>query len=203
MKSKPKHTIIYVTGLSDRNVKLQKIAVSSWRVFSINPILFQTNWADEKSFSEKLNRLIGIIDNLKAKGHKVSLIGASAGASMVIAANARRSEKVSGIAFICGKLRRPEAVGEQYYTENPSFRDAMKQLNTNVAKLNDREKAKIMSIAPLFDETVAKKDTYIRGVKNVVVPTLFHVPSIALCISIFSFIPIFFLKRNIKKGRMK
>lgn len=195
-----KHAIIYVTGLNDHNVTLQKIAVSSWRLFSVNPVLFQTNWADEKSFSEKLNRLTDMIDSLNAKGQNVSLIGASAGASMVIAANTYRSKKVSGIVFICGKLRRPEAVGELYYTENPSFRDAMKQLNTNVAKLNDRERAKIMSIAPLFDETVAKKDTYICGVKNVVVPTLFHVPSIALCISILSFVPILFLKQNLKKG---
>lgn len=193
------HVVIYITGLNDHKINFQKLAVGSWRIYGVNPIVFQTGWADNNSFSEKLDRLLSLIYQSKDGGNKVSLAAASAGASLAVAAYAR-NKNINAVVFICGKLNRPEAVGEKYYAENPSFRDAMKQLNSNVAKLNDRQRSRIMSITPLFDETVAKKDTYIPGAKNIVFPALFHVPTIALIISLFSFLPIGFVKNKAKVG---
>lgn len=194
-----RHVVIYVTGLNDHRVKFQKIAAGSWRIYGVRPIVFQTGWADNNSFSEKLDRLLMLIDRSEDGGNKVSLVAASAGASLAVAAYAR-NKNINAVVFICGKLNRPEAVGEKYYAQNPAFRDAMKQLNSNVAKLNEVQRSRIMSIAPLFDETVAKKDTYISGAKNIVFPALFHVPAIALIISLFSFLPISFLKNKAKVG---
>lgn len=194
-----KHVVIYITGLNDRKINFQKLAVGSWRIYGVRPILFQTGWADNNSFSEKLDRLLNLIDQSEDGGNEVSLVAASAGASLAVAAYAR-NKNINAVVFICGKLNRPEAVGEKYYAQNPAFRDAMKQLNSNVAKLNDKQRSKVLSIAPLFDETVAKKDTHIRGAKNIVFPALFHVPTIALVISLFSFLPISFLKNKAKVG---
>jgi len=193
--SKQKHVIIYVTGLNDRNARFQKLAISWWRIYGVKSILFQTHWADIKPFSQKLSRLLDLIDEQHDSGNTISLIGASAGASMVVAAYARCKDKINGAAFICGKLRRPEAVGAQYYLQNPAFREAMSTLNDNLYSLTRTERARIISIHPLFDETVVITDTFVGGAKKAVLPTLFHIPSIALGITIFSFIPIFFLKR--------
>ena len=198
--SRQKHVVIYITGLNDRNVKFQKFAVSTWRVFGVQPILFQTNWTDNKSFAEKLDRLLGLIDD--NKDSTVSLVAASAGASLAVAAYTRRKETINGAAFICGKLRNPQTVGASYYLQNPAFREAMSTLNDNIASLTKVERARIISVSPLLDETVVVKDTVVTGAKNVKSPTLFHVPTIALGITIFSFVPIIFLKR-LQKGRIE
>lgn len=193
------HVIIYVTGLNDANPTFQKNVIRSWRIYGVQPVLFHTGWANSQSFSQKLERLLDLIDDSSQQGNAVSLIGASAGASMVIAAYARRKETVNGVAFICGKLRRPEAVGTRYYLQNPAFREAMSTLNNNLAKLTKSERARILSIYPLFDETVVITDTFVTGAKKAVFPTLFHVPTIGLGISLLSFVPIIFLKRLAKR----
>lgn len=196
------HVVIYVTGLNDANPTFQKNVIRLWRIYGVQPVLFQTGWADQISFSEKLERLIQLIDDNTKRGNAVSLIGASAGASMVVAAYARRKETVNGVAFICGKLRNPQTVGASYYLKNPAFREAMSTLNDNLAQLKKVERARIMSIHPLFDETVVITDTIVTGAKKVVFPTLFHVPTIGLGISLLSFVPIIFLKR-LQKGRIE
>lgn len=193
------HVIIYVTGLNDANPAFQKTVIRSWRIYGVQPLLFQTGWANSQSFSQKLERLLELIDSNREKGNAVSLIAASAGASMAVAAYARRKDTINGVAFICGKLRRPEAVGTQYYLQNPAFREAMSTLNDNLAQLTKVERARMMSIHPLFDETVVITDTLVTGAKKAVFPTLFHVPTIGLGISLLSFVPIIFLKRLAKR----
>ena len=200
--SRQSHVVIYITGLNDRTVKFQKFAVSTWWVFGVQPILFQTNWANSESFSQKLDRLLNLIDEKNEYGQVVSLVAASAGASLAVAAYARRTETINGAAFICGKLRNPQTVGASYYLQNPAFREAMSTLNDNLASLTSVERARIMSISPLLDKTVVVKDTFVTGAKNVKSPTLFHVLTIALGITLFSFLPIIFLKR-LQKGRIE
>jgi pimeloyl-ACP methyl ester carboxylesterase len=192
------HVIIYVTGLNDHRATFQKIAIKTWRFYGVQPLFFRTGWADNATFAEKLERLLDLIDANNEQGNKVSLIGVSAGASIVVAAFARRKNKINGVAFVCGKLRNPQTVSANYYLQNPAFREAMSTLNDNLAKLTKTERARMMSIYPLFDETVVITDTFITGAKKAVFPTLLHVPTIALSISVLSFVPIFFLKRLAK-----
>jgi len=196
------HTVIYVTGLNDSNPSFQKFAVKSWRIYGVNPIFFQSKWASNETFQDKLKRLTDVIDQKNKEGSRVALFAVSAGASLAIAAFAERSNS-SSAAFVCGKLHRPEAVGEKYYQQNPAFREAMEKLNTNVAKLNKAKKSNIISITPLFDEIVSVGDARLKGAKNVILPTLFHAFTIGLAISIFSCIPILFLKHAAKKGRIE
>lgn len=201
--SRQKHAVIYVTGLNDQNITLQRAAVSTWKIFAVEPILLQTNWADGKPFSEKLDRLLAQIDDFEKRGYKISLIGVSAGATVVLTAFALRKKSVSGVACICGKIGRPEAVGASYFIQNPAFRSAIFGLRQYLDMLKAGDRQRVLSIRPLFDEIVATKDTKLQGAKKAILPTLFHVPSIALGISIFSFVPILFLKRIIKKSRIE
>lgn len=191
-------TVIYVTGLNDSNPSFQKFAVKSWRLYGVDPIFFQSEWASNETFQDKLKRLTDVIDQKIKEGSRVTLFAVSAGASLAVAAYAERGY-ISSAAFVCGKLHRPEAVGEKYYQQNPAFRGAMERLDNNVAKLNKAEKSNIISITPLFDEIVAVADARLKGAKNVILPTLFHTLTIGLAISIFSCVPIISLKR-LKNG---
>jgi len=192
-----KHAIIYITGLGDHHPTLQSLAIKGWNIFrGISPELFQNNWSDKRSFQEKRDRLLARIDELAGQGYIVSLVGTSAGASMALTAFALRKKDISGVVCICGKINRPESVSKAYYAANPAFKESMYQLGDRLKELNARDKRKIVSIHPLYDQTVPVKDTYIEGVKSSRIPTVFHVPSIALCLTIFSFVVVSFLKKQ-------
>jgi pimeloyl-ACP methyl ester carboxylesterase len=190
------HIIIYVTGLGDKNVFLQAKAIGLWRICGVQPRLFQVNWTNAESYSQKLKRLLALIDIYSEREYKISLVGASAGASVAIAAFSRRKEIISGVVCICGKLRRPETVELHYYKHNPAFRGAMKELVQNLAKLSSKDKKRILSIRPLYDQTVSAKDTKIDGALQKIIPSFYHVPSIALALTVFSPILLFFLIRR-------
>lgn len=59
---KRSHIIIYITGLRDKSVLLQTVAVKWWQIFRVQTKLFQVNWADAEPFNKKINRLLGLID---------------------------------------------------------------------------------------------------------------------------------------------
>lgn len=200
---KQPHTIIYVTGLGDKpgskNVSLQRMTIKAWRIFGVDTTLFQMGWADkQQSFSEKLKHLLDLVDELYGHGHRVSLVGVSAGASVVIAAFAARKQVVSGVVCICGKLSHPETVSPRYYTQNPAFQDAMNGLHSTLSSLGPKERKSILSIRPLYDQTVMVRDTKIERVQQKTIPSFWHTPSIALAITLFSPISILFLKRQAK-----
>jgi hypothetical protein len=176
---------------------LQKIAVGWWRVFGVKTKVFQMKWSDRELFSEKIARLSKEINILHTKGETVSLVGVSAGASAVLAAFVKNKAAVTGMVFICGKLNRPETVGQSYYDQNPAFRDAMNQLRGSVSQLTKADKTKVLSIAPLYDQTVPVEDMKINGAHQKIIPTLWHVPSIVLAVTVFSPLAIFFLKRKV------
>lgn len=194
-----KHSIIYITGLGDHHPVLQRIAIKGWYIFGgVQPELFQNNWGDKRSFQEKRDRLLARIDELVSQGHVISLVGTSAGASMALTAFTLRKKDISGVVCVCGKINRPEIVSQAYYAANPAFREAMYQLSDRLDELSINDKSKILSIHPLYDQTVPVEDTYIEGVKKSRIPTVFHVPSIALCLTIFSFVIMRFLKKQAK-----
>ena len=166
------HTIIYVTGLGDKNVVWQKKIVNSWQIFGVKATLFQMNWTDEEPFSSKIDRLFELINKLKRSGHNVSLVGASAGASAALSVFIRHKPAISGIVFICGKLAHPETVSPSYYQQKKTFKDALKYLGSNFAKLEPHDKQKMLSIHPLYDQTVEMSDTMIEGIRRNTSPSL-------------------------------
>lgn len=193
---KKPHIIIYITGLGDRDVSLQKMAIKWWQIFYVKTQLFHVNWTNTEPFSQKLDRLLAVIDEYNEQRYKISLVGTSAGASVAIAAFSRRKNVVSGVVCICGKLRNPQTVRPRYYKQNPAFRDVMNGLENDLAKLTKNDKEKILSIRPLYDQTVLVADTKINGAHRAIIPSFYHVPSIALALTLFSPITIFFLKRK-------
>lgn len=193
-------TVIYITGLNDSNVSLQKNAVNSWRIFGVNPIFFQTRWSNNESFKTKKEQLLELIDRELDRGNTVSIFAVSAGASLAISAYLQRKSSVSAMVFVCGKILRPEIVAEKYFEQNPAFRKAMSEISSNVAKLNKGDREKILSLSPIFDETVTKRDTFVRSAKNSTLPFVFHAPTIAIAISLLAFIPLSFLKQKSSSG---
>lgn len=196
---KLKHVIIYITGLGDHNPVAQEKAIKAWCFFGeIDVELFQNNWADKKPFSEKLERLLSRIDQLNRDDYTVSLVGVSAGASMALTAFSLRKEKINGVVSLCGKINNARSVSRAYYNQNPAFHTSLHRLKDRLSTLNSEDKEKIFSIYPLFDQTVPVRDMKIAGVRSRTIPTILHIPSIALGITVFSWIIIDFLKKRLQ-----
>jgi dienelactone hydrolase len=190
------HHVIYVPGLGDHRTKTQRLAPQYWQVFGVKGHCFLMQWRDQEPFASKLERLLSKIDELAADGHKVSLVGASAGASVVLVAYAARLDKVSGVVCICGKINHPETVGPERFLENPAFKDSLARLQEVLPKLGPRDRARILSLHPLYDGTVPVADTIIPGARKGVIPAIGHALGILVALVFVAPVFIRFLRRQ-------
>src|SRR4030066_1457339 len=80
-KINDKQVAIVVLGLGDE-IGAMAIPIWWWKQQGIEMVIFQANWKSDEIYQDKLTRLLKLIDQ-KSKEEKVSLIGTSAGGSMV------------------------------------------------------------------------------------------------------------------------
>lgn len=188
--------VIYVPGLGDSSVSLQRRAVNSWHLWGVQAELFQMNWADKELWQIKFNRLLKRIDQLIANGFNIGLVGASAGASAVINAYAARKDHIVGCVLIAGKVNHPETIGQNYYLHNPAFVTSVDDCQKSLALLNDKDRTRILSRYAAIDETVNKSDSLIPGAQNQRVLIIGHAITIGYQITFGATGFIKFLKRQ-------
>lgn len=188
--------LIYIPGLGDNKARGQKFIVRTWSIYGAHGHCYQMRWGDGELFEPKFKRLMTEIDELISRGYKVSLIGSSAGASAVLKAYAERKESLSGVAIICGKVQNIETVSPEYFKRNPAFEGALKSLPDILLSLPKRYRTRILSIHPIYDETVPINDTEIEDAQMATIPTFGHALSIALSLIFFSPYIIHFLKKQ-------
>lgn len=193
----PEHHIIYLPGLGDPHYKEQGVLLKLWRIYHVKVHYHPVYWRDDVPFSKKLDGIIKQIDELKARGYTISLIGTSAGASAAINAYAKREDKISGVVCICGKLRNTDKIGESYYIKNQAFKGSIALLASSLEKLSKTNRSKILSIHPLYDEIVPVKDTVIDDAKLKTIPTIGHAFSIMYSVTFGSRVITNFLKAQL------
>lgn len=188
------HDVIYVPGIGDTKTTFQELAVKTWRLYGVVPHTFAMRWADGEAFESKFTRFLTYIDGLLAKGHQVSLVGASAGASVVLNAFAARPD-IHGVVTIAGKINRPEAIGAWYHRNAPAFVQSARQAQDSLATLTLEQRSRINSRYGLIDVIVPQKDSIVKGAKNRKVLSIGHAPTIAHQLTIGAPLHIRFLKR--------
>jgi pimeloyl-ACP methyl ester carboxylesterase len=169
-----RHHVIYVPGLLDDIYHAQSLVFWFWRFYGVHSHTHPMPWAGEEPFESKFQRLLDEIDKYADKGHKVSLVGASAGASAVINAYVERKAKIHRVVYICGKINGPETVSPKTYAENPAFETSMYLLQRSLSRLNNNDKQKFHSYYTPTDQTVPYKATIIPGVPETKLPNLCH-----------------------------
>lgn len=173
-----KHHIIYLPGIGDHKPYFQPQIINLWRIFGVTPHYHPVIWRGDENFDAKLNRLTKLIDELYAEGNLVSLVGVSAGATAAFNAYMQRPEKISKVVYICGKLRRPETVGRYYYQTNMAFIQSLKKVQPQISKLAPFDTVKMLSLRPIYDQTVPTADMVLPGVKKLRMLSVYHIPSI-------------------------
>lgn len=153
------------------------------------------NWADGQDWEVKFEKLLKRIDELLAEGHKVALVGASAGGSAAINAYAARPQLI-GVVLIAGKVNRPGAVGEKYKRKNPAFWQSVLNCQSALKQLSAEQLTRIQSRYGIADELVPKADSIIPGADNKQVPIAGHFIIIAVEITFGAPGFIRFLKRK-------
>jgi pimeloyl-ACP methyl ester carboxylesterase len=194
------HHVFYVPGILDDIYHAQGILVATWRLYGVHPHIHEMPWAGDGSYDSKFKKLLAAIDGQLERGHKVSLVGASAGASAVINAYADRTDKISGLVYVCGKINGAENVSDDTYSHNPAFKTSMQQLQTNLLNLANEDKNKMLSLYSQADRAVPHEATYIPGVEEKALPAIRHGKAIIYSLSLGAPIIISHLKRQARSA---
>lgn len=184
-KSDSKTHIFYVPGLGDHRPTGQRQVIRLWRLHGVNAHFYPMHWSDQRSFAAKLEAFLAAIDYELNQGHRVSLVGASAGASAVINAFAARKDRLHRVVCISGKLHNPESIAHTF-ASHPSFAESLAFLPANIERLHSTDRSRILSLHPWRDSMVPVPDTRIDGANEGTLPIIGHVLSIAYAITIGS-----------------
>lgn len=178
-----RHYIIFVPGIRDDLLYVQSFLIQCWRFCGVRPVMLTMPWLGAEEFEPKLARLVSRIDNYWRQGHRVSLVGASAGASAVLNAYSQRNNEIESVAYICGKVNHPDTVSNKTYDQNPAFKTSMLQLQNTLSLFSKADKRKIRSFYSTADTTVPYMDTVIGGISEKRLPSFGHMWAILYALS--------------------
>lgn len=183
------HKVIIIPGLGDDLTKLRWVT-RHWIKYGLEPILYNIQWrSGEKHFKHKLDKLIKTIDDLNSRGDKISLLGTSAGGSAVVNVFCSRKNKIHKVINVCGRLRKGDGVYPTLdFTSRSSlaFKESVLLCEKNQKSISDVDSKRILTIRPLFDETVPISTTTLYGARNDQIFSIGHVFSIALSMTLLS-----------------
>lgn len=148
------------------------MVLKGWRRQGLYAEVLPMRWADPMPLQPRYDILLKKIDTLSQDGHRIVLVGTSAGASVAVSAYADRQKAVYGVVTICGKLQGdiPEVIEEL----NPCFADALQKLEAKKTALNPKKRRRIMTLYAWRDAIVPAEEATFDGVHSVMLPTAGH-----------------------------
>lgn len=186
-----KHSVILIPGLGN-NEKLLELATKFWVKYGLNQVVYPIEWNNnDVTFSNKLEKLLKLIDTLIEQDNKISIVGISAGGSAAINAVCERKDKINKVVSVCGRLKVGNLTGFRSFkaktATSAAFAQSVILCEENIKHLTENDKKKIMTIRAGFgDELVPANTTFVEGAYNTVIPTGEHVFSIAMALTMFS-----------------
>lgn len=194
--SRQKHYVVIVLPILMEAVLLAKFITLFWRLFGLTTVILKFGWnikETESSFNQKLENILSQIDALSKNGI-VSLVGCSAGGSVLVNAFSRRVSVINKAVNVCGAMRLGNTTTK---FDGPTYIDSLKHCNEAVLQLSETDKKRIMTIRPRFGDEFIKKETVIvNGANNTTIPTAEHVFSVFMSLTFCSKQIISFLKNK-------
>ena len=179
-----KHHIIYVPGIGDDIYRIQGFLVWWWFIYGVRGHVHEMPWTGKGEYQPKHEKLLALIDKYANQGHKVSLVGASAGASAAINAYIARRDQINSVAIICGKINEPETISESFYSRNAAFKESMYALQENLKKLTASDKSKFRNYYTPNDQVVTYVCSFMHGVQEISLRPMRHGQAIIYSVSI-------------------
>lgn len=180
---RPLH-IIYIPGFGDNYDIGRRIFLVCWRIFGVTTEFIPMRWDSSESYNEKQKRVNAAID--KATNKRVVLIGESAGGSIVVPMYAKRYTDLYKVMTICGKNSGATSVSPHLYKKHRAFREAMRATDLAGPEISSRYLRKFIAFHPIYDGIIPLKETVIPGCKSIQFPSIGHLLTIFLSLTLFS-----------------
>lgn len=177
-----RHIVLYFPGLGDHYDSGRRWALKIWRLWGIDARLVPLRWYSGGSYDDKLKLAKEAIRSAFAEGAHVTLIGESAGASLVLNV-ASSFPDVHRIITIAGVNSSKLSISPVIQRRSPSFRDSAHQVSVSLAKLNPQV---IHTFHGFIDGSVPADFSRIRNATSHRVPAIGHLLTIGICLTIFS-----------------
>lgn len=175
-------TVLYLPGLGGNYDPMRQRIVRFWPK-KYNARVLLLDWTDKsESFEQKKAR---IHDEVSRAEEKVILIGESAGAAMGIII-AHENPEVGFIGF-CGKIGGEKSTGDFYFKTVPAFREMLPIADDIRDSLTSEEKSRMVTVRAYKDIFLSRRDNTLPGVRDIVLPSLGHITTIFLGITILRY----------------
>jgi len=92
-------------------------------------------------------------------------------------------------------IKHPKAVDEAVFAFNPAFKPAMLAAEEHEPQLNKTERKKILVVRAAHDSYVPTVHGYIAGAHTTTLPTMGHVFSIVMALTVFRWRILRFIKK--------
>jgi hypothetical protein len=192
------HILLIVPPLGTGSEKIGEKITKNWnKDFGIKPINWQFFWIDnDEGYDDRLNKLIDKIDEISNENTDVSLLGLSAGGSVVLNVFCQRTNKISKVINVGGRLKSGNISFPKSKLKNDNnslFKESVARCEKNIKSLNVNDRRKILTVRPLWDEFVPTKFATVEGARNIQVIAVEHIIGLILSMTIYKKIIIDFL----------
>lgn len=181
---KPHHVVI-VLGLGELK-NSYVILTKNWeQKYHLIPHIYNIGWKNNnENYDQKLNKLNAYVSSLVSKDTVVSLMGISAGASMIfnsfITLKRKRIHINGAVISICGRFNKNTHWWYPFthYSEHfPQFTASIENFEQMQDKLTKEDKKRMFTFSALFDEVAPYSTSNIIGVNIKRINFISHVPS--------------------------
>jgi len=175
------HHIIYIPGLGDRYDNLRRSGIKRWNRQGLTAELVPMQWNKGGTFSDRKQKIETAIDTALAAGHRVALIGESAGASMAINIMTGRDD-VMLLVTLCGVASPSSPVAPYLRRRSPTFDESLKRLSSSHDQLHLSD---VVTFSAFRDSVVRRRYSTINGANNRRLPSIGHFTTITLALTVF------------------
>ncbi|MFA9288568.1 MAG: hypothetical protein ACEQSA_01680 [Weeksellaceae bacterium] len=180
------HHLIVVPGLNGSNFLFQAI-LKLLQLYGYQVTVFEPHWKTSEALEIKISRLNKAIKDID-HNNKLSLLGTSAGGSLVINVFSKQNKRIHKVVNVCGRLRAGKNVKptlKNASKRSKSFEQSVLLCEAEQKNLSQNAKSNILTIRPLFDEIVPTSTVSIEGAVNKQIIAIEHMISIILALTMY------------------
>lgn len=187
-----KKLALYIPGLGDHYDGGRSYALKFWRLFGLPAQLVPIKWYGGGTYEDKLQLVLGAAAKAHRDGYEIILIGESAGASLAINA-AALLPNITKIVLLAGVNSSKLPIADYYKKRSPAFVISASAITGSLEQIDTK---KIITIRAMIDRVVSPQFNSIEGARTYILPTIGHLTTILLCLTILSPLIIRFIKHS-------
>lgn len=174
---RPTKQLIIIPGLGDNKVSGYSVFAAVWRLLGYRTSVYTFGWDDPTSeYVQKYAAFKKYIDQCK---DPVSIIGISAGGTAAVTMLLDQPDKIEKVVTVCSP----------YYPLNsrsPSLNESLPIVQQKLSTCDEQLKTRILSVYALQDNVVPIKNSQPAGIRSITLPSIGHVVTIALAMTIYA-----------------